>query len=240
MLEMAKEEVEVSADQLGWIIGKKGANIKELMAETKVSRCEILKGEPPAMLLMGSREAVEEAKLWLQCHTDYLDEMEQQEDEIGQLRRELDTTSLSGRGKGGKGKGGKGGYQGGYQGGRGYGGKGEDRQERNEAPKPKPIKSEGGKGSKNGGKGNEAPKPKPAPKAKEPKAKDSKAKDEAPKPKPAPKPKGNESPKPKPKADATPKPKPAAVPAPKPLEPTDAAPKPKRNRAKKGPGPTDV
>jgi len=197
MLEMVKEDVPVSNDQLGWIIGKKGANIRELMSETSVSRAEVDKmANPPSMSLIGTRESVEQAKLWLQCHMDYLGEIEHAEEDLDTIRRELDTTSLGGGrgGRGGKGKGGKGGKGDDRRGDdrrgddRRGGGKGDDRRG-------------GGKGDerKGGGKGGNrrdedypapvarnvstgAPAPKPKPGGDKPAP--------APKPKPSPKPKG--------------------------------------------------
>lgn len=45
-----------------------------------MSRAEVMKGvSPPKMQLIGTASAVEQAKLWLQCHTDYLNEMAEQE-----------------------------------------------------------------------------------------------------------------------------------------------------------------
>jgi len=208
MLEMAKEEVEVSQKELGWIIGKRGANIRELMTETGVNRAEVLKNATPTIQLIGTQASVEKAKMWLQCHTEYLAEMMQQEADNNELRGELDRTALVQRR-------GKGGYQGGSQG--GYGGKGGRGEARNETgdgghdlPAPAP-RSELAR-SKEGASKQTQPQP---------------AKQEKSKPASAPKP------APKPKPDAAPKPKAAAAPKPK----VDAAPKPKQEKAGNPPVP---
>jgi len=232
LLEVTSEDVELEQSQLWWVIGTKGANIRELQKETGVSRAEINKDvNPPVMTLTGSREHVEEAMLWLQCHLDYLDELQEDQDAIDVLQKEMDVISFGGRGgkaggkgKGGKGKGGKGTYfqSGGGGGGGGKGGRGGD--DKPPAPKPAEAKPEGKKG-----KGNNKKEPPPAPKP----AGDAKPRpnkkggDAVPKPKEAaaPKPKGDK-PAPKPKPAPADKP-----PAPKPI--SDLPPKPKRDRGGK-------
>lgn len=238
MLEMVKEEVEVAQGQLGWIIGARGSNIRELMSETGVNRAVVKKDQPPTLEIIGTQESVENAKLWLQCHTDYLEEIEHQESDIGHLRQELDDTSFSRSGQKGKGRG-KGndrGYQGGYAGNKG-GGRGD--RNYSEAPRGEARgEARGGAGGRGRGGGSlpapAAPRPAPAPKQEKP----APAPKAAPKAKPAadapaPKPKNNNAPAPKPKPNNNTAAAPAAAPAPKPkpnnstAAPKDAAiPKP--------------
>jgi hypothetical protein len=197
MLEMVREEVPVDRDKVGWIIGARGANIRELMQETGVARAGLEKDADPAvMLLVGTRDSVEQAKLWLQCHTDYLEEMSQQEEDIRTLRDELDDTSLGPRSRGGKGGG-----RGGKGGGRGGGSSGPRDSEDYPAPAPRAVTS--------------APKPKPQGNTSAPKPKPQ-GNTNAPKPKPQ----GNASKKSEPSAPApAPKPKPNPKPAaPKPKD----------------------
>jgi len=232
--------VEVPQDKLGWIIGKKGANIAELQQETGVSRADVSKNSnPPTVVLIGTRTAVDNGVLWLQCHTNYLEEMAQQEADISDLYKELDSTSLGPRSRSGPKGGGQqgkgsgtakgGGWGGGRGGGRDGGQDGGRAQETIPQPRIQTENPPAPRASK-----NDTPAPKPKPQGnvskKAPQA-----------PKPNPKPSGNMNPAPKPKTAALKSEAKAAAPkksdnAARTISPTIPKPldaKPQRNRTKK-------
>ena len=83
----------VNKAQLGWIIGKKGAQIKEMQAETGVSSIQV-ESEPDRVVLRGSRESVELARLYLECHISIFEDRTETERDIKVKRSELEKMPL--------------------------------------------------------------------------------------------------------------------------------------------------
>jgi len=127
MLELVREQVEVDESMLGWVIGKRGANIREMEQETGVISIRVVGTQ---VEFIGTKFAVMKGKLWLEEHTTYVDPMNDARQAVNDRYQELQAEEQynwtkgsggKGRGKGkGKGKGdrrdGKGG-RGGRQGG---------------------------------------------------------------------------------------------------------------------------
>jgi len=169
LLEIVKDEVEVESNMLGWIIGKRGSNIKEMEQETGVIKIRVIEN---TVEFVGTKQAVMKGKLWLETHTKYLEDFGNARSKVDESYQEFaDVERLHGGGRG-KGKGGRG--RGGGSGkGRGGGSAPvEARRERKPAyqadagdypglPKPAP-RDNLPKPSGKGGKGAN-PKPKPRP-----------------------------------------------------------------------------
>jgi len=86
--DMCIETHPIDKKDLGWIIGKGGANIKELKEDSGVESAQVTDGDE-AVVLKGSREAVESARLWLDCHLSYHRELIETEEMISRMRKEL-------------------------------------------------------------------------------------------------------------------------------------------------------
>merc|ERR1712100_226844 len=92
---MVKKRIPVNQAQLGWVIGKKGAHIKELQEESGVERCQVYEAQDQPMVeLRGPRDSVELAVLWLECHIQYLLDQKEAEREILSARKELSAMPL--------------------------------------------------------------------------------------------------------------------------------------------------
>jgi transcription antitermination factor NusA-like protein len=173
LLEIVKDEVEVEANMLGWIIGKKGSNIREMEQETGVIKIRVIEN---TVEFVGTKQAVMKGKLWLETHTKYLEEFGNARSKVDESYQEfVDVERLHGGSRGGKGargrgEGGKG--RGGAKG-KGRGGAVPDRRERKPyqgdsgdfpgLPRPAPRDNAGNDKPppKPSGKGGDKPKPKP-------------------------------------------------------------------------------
>lgn len=106
LLEIVKETIEVDESLLGWVIGKRGATIKEMETQTGVLKARVIGN---TVEIVGTKQAVMMGKLWLETHTTYLDPLNAAREEVDECYKELQNDRYSQRGKGGKGgKGSKG------------------------------------------------------------------------------------------------------------------------------------
>jgi hypothetical protein len=166
MLEIVKDEVQVESNMLGWIIGKRGSNIKEMEQETGVIKIRVI---DTTVEFIGTKQAVMKGKLWLETHTKYLEDFGDARTKVNESYQEFaDVERLHGgmRGKGGRGRGGGGKGRGGGNGPvearrerKPYQGDDADFPSLPDVPKPKPAPR--GNGAKPSGKGGGNPKPKP-------------------------------------------------------------------------------
>eukprot|EP00658_Telonema_sp_P-2_P000929 TRINITY_DN1033_c0_g1_i1.p1 TRINITY_DN1033_c0_g1~~TRINITY_DN1033_c0_g1_i1.p1 ORF type:complete len:504 (+),score=151.74 TRINITY_DN1033_c0_g1_i1:46-1512(+) len=126
MLEIVKESVDVEESMLGWIIGKRGATIREMESSTGILRVKVLGN---TVEMVGTKEAVTMGKIWLDTHTTYLDPINDAREQVHESYQELQAEDDFGRGRynGSKGKGGKGGKSGKASRSRGKGGNRSDR-----------------------------------------------------------------------------------------------------------------
>lgn len=82
MLELVKERVTVDESMLGWVIGKRGANIREMEQETGVISIRVVDN---VVEFVGTKFAVMKGKLWLEEHTAYVDEMNDARQQVTSL-----------------------------------------------------------------------------------------------------------------------------------------------------------
>lgn len=88
LLEFVTEHVPVLPEQVGWLIGRGGRNFKDLQDKTKVTRLNVDKIKSQ-VVLVGTRTAVEAAKLYIETHLQFLSEFESERGESEKLRKEL-------------------------------------------------------------------------------------------------------------------------------------------------------
>jgi len=93
MLEFVSEKVPVESSQVGWLIGRNGNNFKELQDKTKVTRLNVDK-QKNEVVLVGTKTAVEAARLYIETHLTYLTNFENEERESQKLRQEIRSMSL--------------------------------------------------------------------------------------------------------------------------------------------------
>jgi len=80
------EPVKILASQSGWIIGPKGASVKEMIQETGIENAYI---DDTTVLLQGTQETVQKAEVYLQCQAEYYTQFHSAEDLITELKCEL-------------------------------------------------------------------------------------------------------------------------------------------------------
>jgi len=81
------EAVQILASESGYIIGKKGANVKEMIKLTGIDSADI--DDDTTILLTGTRETVEKAVVYLEIQSEYHGRIHEVEEQISELKAAL-------------------------------------------------------------------------------------------------------------------------------------------------------
>mmetsp|Transcript_75663 Transcript_75663/g.197123 ORF Transcript_75663/g.197123 Transcript_75663/m.197123 type:complete len:425 (-) Transcript_75663:99-1373(-) len=129
-MEYVTTRVEVDPDQVGWIVGKGYQNLQEIQAKAELTYARF-DDKTSSIELCGLHAQVEDAKLMVAVHRDYLSVYQDMSDERKSMLKQFEELDKKGGGKGKKGKdrSGRGGadeddWGGGKKGGKDRGGKG--------------------------------------------------------------------------------------------------------------------
>ena len=93
-LEYVQLDMEVPSDKIGYVIGKEGKNIKDVIAKSGVTAINLTNASG-RMLFFGRRTCAEVAISLIQFQLQQLQSMETQAEEMEQLRREMDEIALN-------------------------------------------------------------------------------------------------------------------------------------------------
>ncbi|CAD7955380.1 unnamed protein product [Amoebophrya sp. A120] len=103
-LEYVRDEFQVEKNLVGWVLGKRRANLNDIQEQSGIGQC-IFDGDRNVVTLIGLKEQVQDAMMLLEAHCTYNDVYQEMDEELAELENELDRGNR-GAGRGGtKGKG---------------------------------------------------------------------------------------------------------------------------------------